>query len=72
MVSRICAPLNPKKPDKLERFIIPGCWFQGCADPEEIRSKYGTDCGCEEGNGMLVTFRKISPGAVGLGGKLGG
>lgn len=68
--TRIFAPRNPQKPDKLERIFIHGSWFQGTTEPEEIRQKHVLDSLREEENGMLVSFKKVSPRMRGLGGKL--
>ncbi|MFT7676292.1 MAG: hypothetical protein ACI8QC_000262 [Planctomycetota bacterium] len=66
--SRFFAPLNPKKPDSLERFNIHGSWFKGLTEPEEIRAECVEDSGRDERNGMLIKFKKISKGPRGLGG----
>ncbi|MFT7670092.1 MAG: hypothetical protein ACI8X5_002799 [Planctomycetota bacterium] len=65
---RIYAPLDPKSPDKLERFSIQSCWFNGATTPDVIREKYVMDNGREKGNGMLVTLKRVSAGRKGLGG----
>lgn len=66
--TRIFAPIDPKKPDHLTRFSMQGCWFSGVIEDKAIRAKYVIDNGRDPENGMLVTFRKTSKGARGLGG----
>lgn len=66
--TRLFAPGNPKKPDRLERMTVQGCWFHGATDPEVIRQKYVKYSGREPGNGMLIVFKKPTPRPRGLGG----
>jgi len=68
--TRIYAPGDPEEPEKLERFTIHTSWFGGETDADTIRRERVIDGGREEGNGMLVTFKKTSSRMRGLGGTL--